>query len=193
MKLTPQIQKAINIATVQHQGQMRKVGNLPYITHPFSVAMILSAYTDDESTLCAGLLHDVLEDTTGYSYDDMVKDFSPKVAQIVKDVSEDKAPNIQTDEKATWLERKEKYLKHLETACEEALFVSTADKIHNLSSMIESYEQQGDSIWDHFNSPIDKKVWFYEEVLIIVKQKLKNPIVEELSQKLLELKSKISP
>ncbi len=192
MKLTPKIQKAINIATVQHQGQMRKVGNLPYITHPFSVAVILSAYTDDESTLCAGLLHDVLEDTTGYSYDDMVKDFGPKVASIVKDVSEDKDPNIQTDEKSTWLERKEKYLKHLESACEEALFVSTADKIHNLSSMLEAYKQGGDAIWQHFNSPADKKLWFYEEVLRIVEQKLKNPIVEALSQKLLELNNKIS-
>ncbi len=186
MNFTPQMQKAINIASIQHIGQTRKAGNIPYITHPFSVGLILSVYTNDEATFCAGLLHDVLEDTTGYSYDDMIKDFGPKIAQIVKDVSEDKDPSIKMDEKATWLERKQQYIDHLKTATDEAIFVSVADKIHNLSSMIEAYNLEGENLWSKFNAPLDKKLWFYEEVLKIAEARIKNGIVGELRGKLEE-------
>ena len=55
MKLTAKIQKAIDLASMLHIGQVRK-GNddLPYISHPFSVAWILSEYTDDEDVVVAG-------------------------------------------------------------------------------------------------------------------------------------------
>jgi (p)ppGpp synthase/HD superfamily hydrolase len=49
-----------------HLNQVRKADEgLPYISHPFSVAWILSSYTDDEDTIKAGLLHDILEDVPG--------------------------------------------------------------------------------------------------------------------------------
>jgi (p)ppGpp synthase/HD superfamily hydrolase len=91
MKLTPKIQQAINLVSRLHAGQVRKGDdNLPYISHPNSVAWILSNYTNDEDIIVSGLLHDVLEDVKGYYYDDMVRDFGEKIAQIVKGVSEDK-------------------------------------------------------------------------------------------------------
>jgi len=48
MKLTPKIQKAITKASILHLGQKRKGDGSPYILHPYSVAFILSHYTDDE-------------------------------------------------------------------------------------------------------------------------------------------------
>jgi (p)ppGpp synthase/HD superfamily hydrolase len=188
MNLSPKIQKALNVASVQHEGQKRKAGGLPYITHPFSVAIILSSFTDDEDILCAGLLHDVLEDTIGYSYDDMKRDFGVRVADCVKNVSEDKDPRVKSDEKENWQERKEKYLIQLGNADEVAIFVSVADKIHNLSSMIEAYKLEGEKLWERFNSPASKKYWFYEEVYKIASRKLQSPIVGLLKEKLEELK-----
>jgi hypothetical protein len=47
--------------------------------------------------------------------------------------------------------------------------------------MASAYEDVGDSLWSHFNAPEDKKLWFYEEVIKVVRQRLADsPIVEEL-------------
>jgi (p)ppGpp synthase/HD superfamily hydrolase len=181
MKLTTKIQKAINVASRLHLGQVRKGDSeLPYISHPFSVAWILSNYTNDEDIIAGGLLHDVLEDVKGYYYDDLAKDFGKRVAQIVKGVSEDKDPNIENDDKATWETRKLKYLAGLESDSEESLMVCCADKIHNLQSMINAYEEKGEELWTHFNSPKEKKLWLYQEILKFMKIRLDNPIVAEL-------------
>ena len=172
MKLTPKIQQAINSASYLHSGQARKGDDsLPYISHPFSVAWILSNYTDDEDIIVSGLLHDVLEDVKDYYYPDMVRDFGERVAQIVKGVSEDKDPNIESDNKATWEERKTKYLNGLEHDSEESLMVCAADKIHNLQSMIDDYQEKGEGLWEIFNSSKEKKFWFYGEVLNFLKVK----------------------
>ena len=181
MKLTPKIQQAINLASRLHSGQTRKGDSgLPYISHPFSVAWILSNYTDDEDVIVGALLHDVLEDVKGYYYDDLVKDFNERVAQIVKGVSEDKDPNIESDGQATWETRKLKYLAGLENDSDESLLVCCADKIHNLQSMIDAYKEKGEELWTYFNSPKDKKLWIYQEILKFMKKRLNSPIVSEL-------------
>ncbi len=190
---TPNIQKAINIASRLHAGQVRKgSGDLPYISHPFSVAWILAQYTNDEDVVVAGLLHDILEDVKNYRFDDMVRDFGERVAQIVKGVSEDKDPNVESDEKATWKERKSKYLQGLEHDSTEALMVCAADKIHNIQSMIDDSALQGESFWAKFNAPNDEKIWFYSEVARILETRLTNPIVKELLVKVSEFQKIIA-
>ena len=192
MELTKKIQKAINLASKLHYGQIRKGDDeLPYISHPFSVAWILNQYTDNEDIIVAGILHDILEDVRGYDFDDMTKDFGSDVANIVRGVSEDKDPNIESDEKESWELRKNKYLKNLESDSQEALMVCCADKIHNLRSMKEAYKVQGEKLWDKFNSPSDKKIWFYEEVAKVVKEKLDSKITEDLEKEIIELKELI--
>jgi len=180
MELTQKIQKAINIATEKHLGQVRKWDGLPYITHPFTVAVLLSDYTDNEDVICAGLLHDVLEGVKDYGFAKLEKDFGWNVAGIVKEVSEDKDPDIEYNQKATWKRRKEGYLKHLKKASEEAMLVCAADKIHNLLSMIASYEEQGDKMWEQFNASPEECMWFYKECLDILRKALDNRIVKHL-------------
>ena len=181
MKLSKNISKAINLASLLHSGQTRK-GKLgiPYISHPYSVAWILSNYSDDEDVIIAGLLHDVLEDVKGYRHNDLVRDFGDRVAHIVKGVSEDKDPNKDDDQMMPWEQRKLKYLAALEIGSKESLLVCTADKIHNLQSMMELYKECGDKIWSQFKSPSGKKLWLYREVLSIVKERLDSEIVAEL-------------
>jgi hypothetical protein len=43
-----------------------------------------------------------------------------------------------------------------------------ADKIHSVQAMSQSHRKQGDSMWDIFNAPADRKIWFYEEILKIL-------------------------
>jgi len=56
------IYKAYNYAKLMHEGQYRQSGE-PYIIHPLNVAYILAGMHADGNTVCAGLLHDTLEDT----------------------------------------------------------------------------------------------------------------------------------
>lgn len=51
-----------------------------------------------------------------------------------------------------------------------------------LDLIIEAYKEQGDKVWENFNSPPDKRMWFYEEVLKILKERLDNEIVKEFEK-----------
>ncbi len=134
---TPQIEKAIRKVSLLHRKQVRKGGDeLPYITHLFSVFIILAKYTKDEDVLIAGLLHDTLEDTP-YTGDDLEKDFGPRVRNIVEGVTEKKT---RLGKDIDWVERKKGYIEGLKKGPEESLYVSAADKIHNFNTILDQYE-----------------------------------------------------
>ena len=61
------VKKAYDYASYLHNGQVRQSGD-PYISHPLNVAYILSEMHADSDTVCAGLLHDTLEDTIKYAH-----------------------------------------------------------------------------------------------------------------------------
>jgi GTP pyrophosphokinase len=178
------LERALVLATQLHWEQRRKGDRLPYIIHPFSVFYIVSRYTTDEDTLCAALLHDVLEDVPRDRYDAerMRGEFGETVLAAVRDVTEAKVPGMsREEERSTWLARKENYLQHLDRCNNpRAHIICAADKIHNLSSMMDTFAVMGERMWDHFNNPPDRRLWFYGEVVRILRKRLKNPIVSEL-------------
>ncbi len=179
MLLNPKIQKAIYIATHQHRHQERKSSELPYIVHPFSVAWILSEQTKDEDIVVAGLLHDVLEDTEGYLYADICKDFGERVAKIVSEVTENK--------ELPWRERKEKYIEVFENSSQESLMVATADKIHNLTSLHEEMLETGKSHFGTKFKSYDESKWFYESVYGVMERRLENKILLAEFEEILKL------
>jgi (p)ppGpp synthase/HD superfamily hydrolase len=195
MKYTPQIERAIQTATRAHRNQSRKGDpNLSYISHPFSVFIILSEYTTDEDVLIAGLLHDVLEDAdpSEYSVAGLTNEFGRKIVSIVREVSEKKDGDLkESDAKNNWEERKIAYLKHLKTSSSEALLVSTADKLHNIENTLLDYKKLGSSIWDKFNAPKEKQIWFYKKFNKIIIEKLDNEIVQKLNAVIIELENTI--
>ncbi len=79
------VYKAFKIANKYHKNQKRESGE-DYITHPLAVACILANMHADTDTLCAGLLHDVIEDTKA-SYEEIEKEFNPTVAFLVEGVT----------------------------------------------------------------------------------------------------------
>ena len=193
MKLTSKIQKAINSASRLPRGQTRKDDDsMPYVSHVFAVGWILAEYTNDEDLIVAGILHDVLEDVKNYRFDDMKNDFSERVAEIVKEVTEDKDPNVKTDERATWLERKNKYLENLKDDSFEGMMLCAADKIHNLRSLIDAYNEHGEDLWGKFNAPADKKIWFYEAIAKVLHNKLDSPITKVLDIEIEKIKKLIN-
>ena len=167
MKFSSKIYKAINIAAHLHDGQERKGDGLPYIVHPFAVALILLEHTSDEDVLIAGILHDTIEDTT-YTKEQMEQDFGQRITQFVLDVTEPPKP-------LPWQQRKDGYLQHLAGASYEAKLICAADKLHNLQSMLDAVQKFGEEAYKRFNAPIDKKLWFYEKCIKILKSDEKMP------------------
>ena len=79
------IEKAYHYAEELHRGQLRQSGE-PYISHPLNVAYILSEMHADTDTICAGLLHDTLEDTN-ITKEAIAEDFNKEVANLVDGVT----------------------------------------------------------------------------------------------------------
>ena len=79
------IQKAYNYAIQKHGDQKRKSGE-PYIVHPVNVAYSIAELGLDEHTICAALLHDVVEDTDA-TYEDIKNEFGQEIADMVDGVT----------------------------------------------------------------------------------------------------------
>lgn len=173
MILTPRLDEAIKLASRLHHLQVRKDSfQTPYISHLVGVAMLISSVTDDEDTVIAGLLHDSLEDVPNYSYEQLALDCGERVAKIVSHVTEPLDANKGEDEQLPWLTRKETYLGHLRNGGVESAIVSSADKIHNTESFIRDFTKEGESYGLRFGSSIKNRIWFHEQVLAIVTEKL---------------------
>src|ERR1700734_3105733 len=79
------IKRAFDYSFKMHEGQTRKSGD-PYIIHPVSVAGIITELRLDTASVCAGLLHDVVEDTLA-STKDIEKNFGGEIATLVDGVT----------------------------------------------------------------------------------------------------------
>jgi (p)ppGpp synthase/HD superfamily hydrolase len=128
MNLTPKIRLALTIAARQHNGQLRKDNLTPYIIHPVEVAWLVSNYSNNEEVICSALLHDVLEDTIGYTAHNIKADFGSKVLDIVLSLTDTSLPDM------SWEDRHKQYLANLQTSSDESVLVALADKYANVSS-----------------------------------------------------------
>ena len=178
---TNKINLALKIAAKAHRNQNRKGTDIPYISHPVAVGMIISQFTDKEAAIVAGILHDILEDVDPaiYSEIDMRRDFGDEITDIVKDVSE---PKTAGQPKLPWKDRKQSYLKRLSNSYYiEAYLVATADKIHNLIDILNDHHQFGDEIWQRFNASKWDILWYYRAVFDLIKNE---PIPKDLKHQL---------
>ena len=96
--VTPVI-KAYELAKSAHAGVFRKSGE-PYIIHPLEVAYILAELELDDSTICAALLHDVVEDTP-ITHEDIAKEFGDEIAEMVEGVTKLRKNSIYNSRRTT--------------------------------------------------------------------------------------------
>lgn len=193
MFLTQRIEQAIVRATVLHQSQKRKVSGVPYIVHPYSVAFLLAHYTDDEDVIIAGLLHDALEDVPTYTEAMLREEFGERVLTIVKEVTEDylqggKGKTLPQDSDS-WRKRKGGYLDNIKNDSPESLLIATADKIHNMRGLIDEYRVHGDTVWEKFRRGREDLLWFYREAALVIGERLKHPLVDEMQKILRDFES----
>jgi (p)ppGpp synthase/HD superfamily hydrolase len=183
---TGRVERAVALALRAHEHQVRKGdGQLPYVVHPVTVALILSRYTGDEDTIIAGLLHDTLEDTS-VTAEEIERAFGPKVRDMVLDVTEPALPGL------SWETRKARYLRRLQTAPRPSLLVAAADKIANLISMIAAHASAGDALWERFHASPGQKLEFYRRVHALIRQAWATcPLLQELGNRLEEAERKL--
>jgi (p)ppGpp synthase/HD superfamily hydrolase len=183
---TGRIERAIALAVRAHETQVRKGdGQLPYIVHPVTVALILSRYTSDEDTIIAGLLHDTIEDTL-VTAEEIERAFGEKVRDMVVDVTEPDLPGL------SWETKKARYLRRLQAAPRASLLIAGADKIANLVSLIAAHATAGDVLWERFNAPLTVKLGFYRRVHALLRDSWPGcPLLQELGNRLEEVERKL--
>lgn len=126
------IERAYRFAKEAHKGVRRRSGE-PYILHPIAVAKIASQEIGLGSTsICAALLHDVVEDTD-YTVADIEQHFGPKIAQLVEGLS--KISGGIFGDKASV--QAENFRKLLLTMSEDirVVLVKMADRLHNMRTL----------------------------------------------------------
>ncbi|AEM74188.1 RelA/SpoT family protein [Caldicellulosiruptor acetigenus] len=125
------IKKAFEFAQKYHDGQVRSSGE-PYIVHPLEVALILADLELDIASIVAGLLHDVVEDTSA-SLEDVEREFGKEIAELVDGVT--KLGKLEFTSK---LERQaENYRKMLIAMAKDirVILIKLADRLHNMRTL----------------------------------------------------------
>ena len=127
------IEKAYEYAKEKHFGVKRMTGE-PYIEHPLNVAYILADVEADCATICAGLLHDVLEDTE-VTKEELAAEFTAEIANLVDGVTKINALNFDGNlGSSTMIATQRKILVGL---CEDVrvIIIKLADRLHNMSTL----------------------------------------------------------
>ncbi len=126
------IERAFKFAKEAHKGIRRRSGE-PYILHPIAVAKIASQEIGLGSTsICAALLHDVVEDTD-YTVEDIEQNFGKKIAQLVEGLT--KISGGIFGDKAS--AQAENFRKLLLTMSEDirVVLIKMADRLHNMRTL----------------------------------------------------------
>jgi hypothetical protein len=145
------LQDAIDLAIKVHehdQKQKRKGKDVPYITHPLTVGLILSRAGASEEIVAAGILHDTIEDCEPYgsiTEESIAKRFGDEVASLVASVTEQ-------DKTLPWKERKERALEHVAHFSHGSILVKSADVLSNTSELYADFRVDGVATFERFNA-----------------------------------------
>lgn len=151
------IDKAVAFATKAHEGQYRKGTRRPYIVHPIEVGEIVSSMTEDEEVISAAYLHDTIEDCPGVTEEVLAEEFTPRVAGMVSQESEDKSKS--------WIERKSFTICHIKDADEDVQKIALADKLSNMRDIDRDYPVFGEELWNRFRMKEKEKIgWYYKGI-----------------------------
>ncbi|MEK7093241.1 MAG: HD domain-containing protein [Patescibacteria group bacterium] len=154
---TPKMQLAIRFMMKTHevyQKQKRKGKDIPYISHPLTVGLILARAGASEDVIIAGILHDTIEDSVAHkkvSREMLGERFGATVAELVESVTE-------VSKSVPWDERKREALDHIDTFSNNSVLVKSADIIANNAETLEDHAVGGDVVFERFSEPKEKTV-----------------------------------
>ncbi len=127
----PVVRKAFEFSNWAHKGQKRKSGE-PYVEHALNVAFVLAEQHLDGATVAAGLLHDVVEDSE-VKIEDIAKEFSPEIAQLVDGVTKISAYKFKSKEE----DQADYFRKMLVSMSRDirVIMIKLADRLHNMRTL----------------------------------------------------------
>ena len=163
MKYTEKIYRAIKFASKTHQvyqDQKRKGKAIPYITHPLTVGLILSIHGANEDAICAGILHDTIEDSPKekkVTEEMLVERFGENIAELVASVTDNK----QLDREA----RKKDVLSKIRKYSHDSVMIKSADVLSNVSEILDDHGRSGDEIFLRFSEPKTKTIEKYLNII----------------------------
>jgi (p)ppGpp synthase/HD superfamily hydrolase len=181
MIYTPLIHRAIRFSIKTHevyQKQKRKGKDIPYITHPLTVGLILARVGGDEALVAAGILHDTIEDSTlekKVTIEMLTERFGERVATLVASVTE-------FDKDETWEVRKRHALEHVETFSSDSLLLKSADIIANTAELLDDYATVGEMVFDRFSAPRERILENHEQMIAtLIRRWPESPLAEDLA------------
>ena len=164
------INHALAFAAKHHDQQVRKGTRLPYVTQAANVALILTRYGCDDSTVVAGILHDAIGDSVrdGWTHamlepriaEKFGDDVLTTVLAVTKRKLDDDGNEMDRDE------RNADYLARLATAGDNAWWVCAADKVHNGNATLADLRRTIDpnSVWARFTGGRAATIAWYRAV-----------------------------
>lgn len=126
------IEKAYKVAKEAHKDQKRKSGE-PYIIHPLSVAIILADLEMDKESIAAGLLHDVVEDTS-ITREQLASEFSEEIAELVDGVTKLGQVPLDADKVEVQAENLRKMFLAMAKDI-RVIIIKLADRLHNMRTL----------------------------------------------------------
>ena len=161
------IKDAISFAMYKHNLQMRKVKRSYYFWHPLNVARFLNEVGAEEEEIIAGVLHDLLEDTTTKE-EEIKSRYGSEVLRLVNGVSVLKYDDV-ADREKRWLLKKKEMIKKIKEGDVKIKRIKLMDTLDNVFELYRDNLLLGGKVWEFFNADKEKQRWYYYEMLRIFK------------------------
>lgn len=154
--------EAFQLASDLHSHQYKTgsgvAAQLPSLSHLMEVAGMVLANSGDEVASAAALLHDSIENIGEHSREVIREQLGEPVLTIVEECTESA-----TLSSLPWKERKQAYLRQINTASLPALLVMAADKLQNSRVLVRRLKLQGSTGWGRADR--ESKLWFKQYLL----------------------------
>ncbi len=190
--LTVRLFTALQLVFGLHGRDTRKGCQVPAMAHLLSACALVQTDGGDEDEAIAALLHDALEDKADViAREDIRRMFGDKVLAIVE-ICTDTPVDFTGGVKPPWQERKEFYLDRVRRSDPALLRVTVADKIDNARAILADQRRIGDEVWERFNAPREKILWYYTEALNAYRQAgVTSPLLDDLAVLVEQMKKTI--
>jgi hypothetical protein len=175
---------AFDFAAHLHREQVRKGGQIAYLSHLLGVASLVLEWGGGENAVIAAFLHDAVEDQGGKAtLAEIRQRFGSRVAELVEACSDSSS-----FPKPPWRRRKQAYVDRLATADPDMRLIVAADKLHNLRCILADFRRLGPGVWSRFQKGEEGTLWYYGAVLEKLSGRIPEAAEDELRRTLRELR-----